>query len=69
MRNNITFAIPSVHRDIRIKLLDESYSLIKTLLYATYNKGNIRSKYINDLIVNISMLDFILDEYKEIDEV
>lgn len=31
--------IPSVHRDVRIHLLDETYELLKYLYEAIYNKG------------------------------
>ena len=57
----ITF-IPSVHRDIRIHLLDENYSLMRSLLSASFNRGNIRTKYINEIIVNVSMIDYLLGE-------
>ena len=66
IRNNIIPTIPSVHRDLKIHLLDESYSLVKTLLQSSFNKGNIRNKYINDLIINISLLDYLLGEIGEI---
>lgn len=66
IRNNIVPTIPSVHRDLKIHLLDESYSLIKTLLQASFNKGNIRNKYLNDLIVIISLVDYLLGEVGEI---
>ena len=34
--------IPAVHRDLRIRYLDEIYHLISLIYYAAYNKGNIR---------------------------
>ncbi len=68
VRNTITNFIPSVHRDIRIHLLDENYSLLHNLLSASYNKGNIRIKYINEMIVNISMIDYLLGEVLELSE-
>ncbi len=49
VRSNIAFAIPLVHRDICIHLLDKSFLLVETLLFASHNKGNVRNKYINDL--------------------
>ena len=49
VRNTITNFITSVHRDIRIHLLDENYSLLHNLLSASYNKGNIRIKYISEV--------------------
>ena len=65
IRNNIIPTIPSVHRDLKIHLLDESYNLIKTLLSASFNKGNVRNKYINDFIINVALLDYILGEVGE----
>ena len=52
--------IPSVHRDIKIHLLAESYNLLKNLYEAIYNKGNIRNKYIIELLVCISLIDSLL---------
>ena len=53
----IVSLIPNVHRNVRIHLLDEIYNLQKYLYEAIYNKGNIRSKYINEMIVSISLID------------
>ena len=58
--------IPSIHRDLRIHLLDEAYSLIRILVSASYNKGNIRNKYLNDLIIIISMNDYLIGEISNI---
>ncbi len=66
VRSNLLPIIPNVHRDLRIHLTNEVYSLVRNLLSASYNKGNVRNKYINDLIINISMLDFILGELSNI---
>lgn len=60
IREQIIPTIPSVHRDLKIHILDESYNLIKILLFASFNKGNIRYKYIKDIIVTISLLDYLL---------
>lgn len=49
--------IPSVHRDVRIHLLDETYELLKHLYEVIYNKGNIRSKCITQMVVSISLID------------
>lgn len=59
VRDNIANAIPSVHRDIKIHLLDEVYNVVKNLHFAIYNKGNIRIKYITEIIVNISLIDYL----------
>ena len=60
-RNNIINSIPKVHTDIRIKYTDELYALSKNILYASYNKGNIRMKYLIEIQTNISFLDMLLD--------
>lgn len=49
--------IPNVHKDVRIHLLDEIYELLKHLYEAIYNKGNIRSKSVTQMIVSISLID------------
>lgn len=49
--------IPNVHRDVRIHLLDELYNLQKYLYEAIYNNGNIRNKYITEMIVSTSLID------------
>ena len=59
IREYVANNIPSVHRDVRIHLLDESYNLIKYQFEAQFNKGNIRNKYINEMIVTISILDYL----------
>lgn len=59
-------AIPSNNRDIRIHFLDELYELPKNMFYATYTKGNIRSKYLVDIQVNISLLDMMTEELRKI---
>lgn len=53
----IVSLIPNVRRNIRIHLLDEIYNLQKYLYEAIYNKGNIRSKYINEMVISISLID------------
>lgn len=65
LRINIASCIPNIHRDLRIHLLDESYSLVRTLYEAEYTKGNIRLKNITEMLVIISMLDFISAELLE----
>lgn len=57
--------ISSVHRDLRIYLLDEIYNLKKYLVSAQYTKGNIRIKYLTDLYVTVCMIDIITTEIKE----
>jgi len=58
IRLNIANSIPSIYRDIRIHLLDECYSLVSLLFGAIYNKGNIRMKYLNDMRIKLSLIDY-----------
>ena len=60
IRKYVLNKIPNNHRDLRIHLMDENYNLVKYLYYAIYNKGNIRTKYITDLLISLSLLDYIL---------
>ena len=53
--------IPNIHRDLRINLLEESYSLVRNIYNASYTKGNIRMKYLNEMLVNISMIDMLIE--------
>lgn len=65
VRKHVANNIPCVYRDLRIHLVDEIYNLKKSLLYAQYNKGNIRVKYITEMIVVISMIDIISNDLME----
>lgn len=65
-RNYILSSIPKVHSDIKIHYADELYNLTKNMFYATYNKGNIRMKYLVEAQVNLSMIDFLLTQVKEL---
>ncbi len=65
LRINVATCIPNVQRDLRIHLLDESYNLLRSLYEAEYTKGNIRMKNITEMLVIISMLDFISAELLE----
>jgi hypothetical protein len=69
IRKNIVNMIPNVYRDIRIHLLDELYNLEKNMFNATYNKGNIRIKYLTEIRVNISLMDMLLNNIRKIDKV
>ena len=63
--------IAKVNNQLRIHYIDELYELYKNFYRALYNKGNIRNKAINDMLVNISMLDMNFDsiyEFKYIDD-
>lgn len=65
-RSYILCSIPKVHNDIKIHYQDELYNLSKNIFYATYNKGNIRMKYLTDIQVSISMIDMLLTEIKDL---
>lgn len=58
--------IPNVHRNLRIHFQDEMYHLAKNMFYASYNKGNIRQKYLVELHVVISLLDMMLYQMRDI---
>ena len=66
LRKYIVSGIPNVYRDIRIHLLDECFYLSKNIFYASYNKGNIRMKYLIDIKVNISVIDMLMGYIKDI---
>ena len=68
-RANILNSIPSVHRDIKIHLADETFNLTKLLFYAVYNKGNIRMKYLVEMEVTISTIDMLFGILKNIPKV
>jgi len=57
VRKDLVNNVPAIHRDVRNKVLDEAYYLLCSIYQATYNKGNIRSKYLNDSLVHICILD------------
>ena len=65
-RSYILTTIPKIHNDIKIHYADELYELTKNMFYATYNKGNIRMKYLVESQVNLGMLDFLLTQIKEL---
>lgn len=47
-----------VRISIKIKLQDNLYNLLENLIRSVVNKGNIRNKYINEMLVNIMLLDY-----------
>ena len=65
VRFNIANNIPSIYRDMRIHLLDECYNLISLLFGAIYSKGNIRLKYLNDIKVKLSLIDYLFSEFRD----
>lgn len=60
VRKYILSNVPNIYKNDKIHLSDEIYYLIKNMFYATYNKGNIRMKYLVELKVNISLIDMLL---------
>ena len=66
IRCNIANNIPSVHRDMRIHLLDECYSMFSLLFGAVYNKGNVRMKYLNDLRIKLSLIDLLVNDIHDL---
>ena len=60
VRRYLPSVIPSVYRDLRIHLFDENYNLIKYLYKVSYTKGNIKNKYITEMLVTISLIDYLL---------
>ena len=69
LRVNIVCCIPKIHNDLRIHILDESYNLIKCIVSASFTKGNVRNKHINDSLIAISMLDALLSIVINIDSI
>lgn len=65
IRKYVLCNIPNVHRDLRIHLMDEVNSLIRNLVSAESTKGNIRMKYITEMIINIKMLDIISSDIRD----
>ena len=61
VRTYVSNNIPNIHRDLRINLLEESYSLVRNIYNASYTKGNIRMKHLNEMLVNISMIDMLIE--------
>lgn len=66
VRLNIANNIPSVHRDMRIHLLDECYNLSSLLFGAVYNKGNIRMKYLVDMRIKLSLIDLLISDIRDL---
>ena len=65
-RTYILSSIPKIHNDIKIHFADEMYNLTRNMMEATYKKGSLRMKYIQEMQVNISMLDFLILQLKDI---
>ena len=48
--------------DIKNVLENNLYNLLENCIRANINKGNIRSKYQNEMLVSINLLDFYIGE-------
>lgn len=57
----ILINIPKVHSSYRKGLEDNAISLNYNIIKANINNGSIRSKYLKEVLVNISMIDLYLD--------
>lgn len=57
---HILTQIPKVHTHYKIKVEDSITLLIENIVHANINSKSIRTKYIKECLVNISMLDFYL---------
>ena len=62
IRNYVVINIPNIHKDIRIHLMDECYKILDNLFHASYNKGNIRMKYLIEMKCNLSMIDVLITD-------
>ncbi len=51
-----------VNFSIKIRLENNLYNLLENCIRANINKGNIRSKYQNEMLVSINLLDFYIGE-------
>lgn len=49
-----------VHNSIKVRLQDNLYSLMDNLIRSSVNVGNIRSKYLKEMLVNIYLLDLYI---------
>lgn len=49
-----------VHNSIKFRLQDNLYGLMDNLIRSSVNIGNIRSKYLKEMLVNIYLLDLYI---------
>ena len=49
-----------VHNSIKVRLQDNLYCLMDNLIRSSVNVGNIRSKYLKEMLVNIYLLDLYI---------
>lgn len=48
------------HMSIKIRIQDNLYDLMENLIKSSVNVGNIRSKYLKEMLVNIHLLDLYI---------
>lgn len=66
IRKYIIPAIPKVHTNLKIKLEDESFNMIRCMYSAIWTKGNIKSKNITEILIGISVIDYLIENIKEL---
>lgn len=49
-----------VHNSIKVRLQDNLYGLMDNLIRNSVNVGNIRSKYLKEMLINIYLLDLYI---------
>lgn len=67
LRTYIIVNIPNIHRDIRIRFLDELYSLLRNMYLTLYTKGNVRIKHLTEMQVSVSLLDYLTNKIIDMD--
>lgn len=55
-------SFPKVHTSLRISFQNNLYSLLENCIRANVNEGNIRGKYQKEMLINLHLLDFFLEE-------
>ncbi len=56
--------VPKVHLALKIKLENSLFNIIELTIKANINRGNIRKKYINDLLCEIYLADFYIGMFR-----
>lgn len=66
IRTYVINCIPKIHNDLRIHIFDELYELVKNVKLSSITKGNIQIKHLTNVLVNISILDYLSDMLLEL---
>lgn len=61
VRKYVINDIPKIHNDIRIHIFDELFELVKNVKLSSLTKGNIQIKNLINILLNISILDYLFD--------